>query len=139
MSRLLAAIAAVVAFISPVHAQNQPGPPVGLWRCVVNSPIVSIDLQMQVTPGQYLEAQGSIVYVETGRIYQVRGPGRWLLNPPGTEAPGWLYSFQMQPADGNHAMFSWFAAPTGDPRYLANTWQNPQTGQIVQTNCQRLQ
>ena len=130
---LLAAL--FLLFPLPLLAQSNPA---GFWRCVVNSNIVSIDVQLQIAPNQQLQFQGSIVYVNTGRIYNVRGPGRWLLSPPEQNYPQGLFRFQMQPMDGNHAIFSMFAAPTGDPNFLANQFYNPQSGTTTDTRCQRI-
>lgn len=119
-------------------AQYQPTNPAGYWRCVVNSPVVSIDLQLQINSDQSLFHQGTIVYAQTSRIYNVRGGGRWLLSPPDAGSSEYLFHFQMLPQDGNHATFSIFARPTGDPQYLGNRFQNPQNGAITDTRCQRL-
>ena len=120
------------------RAQLQPSDPSGLWRCVMNSNVVSIDLQMQVYGNQTLQHQGSIVYVQTGRIFNVRGGGRWLLSPPDQSSNQYQFGFQMHPAEGNHAIFSIFARPTGDPNFLNNRFQEPQGGSIVETACQRI-
>jgi hypothetical protein len=119
-------------------AQAQGMNPAGFWRCIVNNEIVSIDVQVQIAPDQSLQFAGGIIYVQTSRAFQVQGPGRWLLSPPEPGYPGGLFRFQMQPAAGNHAIFSMFAAPTGDPNFLANQFYNPQTGTTTHTNCQRL-
>lgn len=130
-------LALFVGLAGTATAQFQPTNPAGYWRCVSNSSYVSIDLQMQINPDQSLYAEGSIVYVQTSRIYNVRGPGRWLLSPPDASSPEYLFSFQVQPMDGNHAIFSIYARPTGTPNNLYNQFRNPQTGGVTETSCQR--
>ncbi|MEP5729675.1 MAG: hypothetical protein ABJL67_09885 [Sulfitobacter sp.] len=138
--RLFAALLLLLSLLTPgiAVAQHQPTNIVGYWRCVSNSDIVSIDLQLQINPDNSLYGEGSIVYVQTSRIFNVRGPGRWLLGPPDASSPEYLYSFQLHPMDGNHAIFSIYARPTGAPNGLYNYWYNPQTGGATETSCQRL-
>lgn len=104
---------------------------------MANSNVVSIDLQMQINPDQPLFHQGSIVHVQTSRIFNVRGQGPWWLNLPGAGSNAYMFSFQMQPPDGNHAIFSIFARPMGDPNFMNNRFQDPQTGGVKETACQR--
>ncbi|MDX1742403.1 MAG: hypothetical protein R3186_02250, partial [Ruegeria sp.] len=116
----------LIAFILPsgLAAQIQPTNPAGYWRCVVNSPIYSIDLELQIYPDQSLYHQGTIIYAQTSGIYNVRGGGRWLLSPPDVSSSEYLFHFQMHPQDGNHAIFSVYARPTGDPQFLSNRFQS---------------
>ncbi|MEO0936541.1 MAG: hypothetical protein AAFY38_00130 [Pseudomonadota bacterium] len=134
MRLLLTLCAALLAL--PVAAQQMN--PAGYWRCVSNSQIVSIDLELQIAPNQQLQHRGSIIYVQTNRVFQVQGFGRWSLLPDDQTGQGPAFQFQMQPAAGNHAIFSIFARPTNDPRFLSNSFYNPQTGTTTNTSCQRL-
>ncbi|MFK7835798.1 MAG: hypothetical protein AB8B60_06230 [Sulfitobacter sp.] len=137
--RLFQVLIALLILLGPLPllAQAQPSNIAGFWRCISNSGVVSIDLQLQINPDRSLYGEGSIVYVQTNRIYNVRGPGRWLLAPPDASSPEYLYTFQLQPMDGNHAIFSIYARPTGAPNGLYNLWRNPQTGGTTETSCQR--
>jgi len=132
---LLRALASV-ALALPAQAQGMN--PSGFWHCIMNNGVVSIDVQISVDPRQSLQFQGGIYYVNTGRSFAVRGPGRWTLSPANQNYPGGLFTFQMQPMDGNHAIFSLFAAPTGDPNFLGNQFFNPQSGTTTDTRCQRI-
>ena len=134
MARFLSGLLAALLLALPAFAQ-QPAAPLGVWRCVVNSPAVSIDLMMQVGPGGQLGGRGTIVYPSTGRIFNVEGPGDWTLMPPDASGPNWLFKFRMAPQ--NHAIFSWFASPTQTPGILYNQFRDPQTGGIIETSCQR--
>ncbi|MEM6305471.1 MAG: hypothetical protein AAF744_12180 [Pseudomonadota bacterium] len=134
----LRTLATALLMLVPSWATAQVNNPAGSWRCIVNSEVVTIDVQMVVAPNQQLQFQGSILYLHTGRAFNVWGPGRWLLSPPDQAYPAGLFRFQMQPSGGNHAIFSMFAAPTGDPRFLGNQFFNPQTGTTTNTRCQRL-
>ena len=131
-------VSVIASFVFVTTAQAQGVNPAGFWRCVMNNGIVSIDLQMQIAPNQSLQFQGGIYYVQTGRSFNVRGPGRWSLSPGSQQYPAGLFTFQMQPIDGNHAIFSIFAAPTGDANFLANQFFNQQAGSTTETRCQRL-
>lgn len=133
--RILAAVVASVLAVSPAMAQSGAPSPVGLWNCVVNAPWGGIQLVMEVGPNNTLVGQGNIIYAGTSANYQVRGNGDWIAIPPEQGAPSWLFKFRMFPQ--NHAIFSWFARPTGDPNNLYNTYQDPQTGGITETACQR--
>lgn len=133
----LSACALAAMMMAPLQASAQNMPtPVGLWNCFVNSPFVSIALKVQVAPNSQVGGQGTITYVGTSRIYQVQGPGTWRPVPPEQGAPYWTYGFQIQPQ--NHAIFSIYAAPTNDPRYLYNRFTNPQNGQVTETSCERI-
>ncbi|MEZ5675748.1 hypothetical protein SAMN06265173_10413 [Thalassovita litoralis] len=138
--RLIFAVLALVALPSVSMGQSQQTYPVpnlaGVWRCVSNSPVVSIDLYLQVYPNQQLQGQGSIVYAGTGRIYNVQGGGAWSVSPPDPQETQWLIRFQLMPQ--NHAVFSIFARPTGDPNGLYNMFYHPQTGETVETSCARI-
>ncbi|GAA6198858.1 hypothetical protein [Aquicoccus sp. SU-CL01552] len=131
---------AVLAVLLPLAAAAQQAAPVpnlaGMWRCVSNSQTVSIDLQLQVYPNQQLQGRGTIVYVNTSRIYNVQGAGTWSIAPPDAQVPQWLIRFQLAPQ--NHAIFSIFARPTGDPYSLYNLFQDPQSGSVVETSCARI-
>ena len=126
----------LILLANAVNAQSGPQAPVGLWDCVVNSNVVSITLRMQTMPNRTLVGQGKIIYVQTGYVYNVQGNGDWSALPPDPGSNQWLFKFRMFPQ--NHAIFTWFAGPTSDFNYLANTFHNPQTGSTVQTNCQRV-
>ena len=108
----------------------------GIWRCIANSQVVSVDVYYQVFPDQNLQGQGTIVYAGTSQIYNVQGYGRWSVSPPEGMGGQWLIRFQLQPQ--NHAIFSVFARPTGDPNGLYNRFTNPQTGNTIETSCQRI-
>ena len=127
---------AVLALLPMSSAMAQPTNPAGIWRCVVNSNIVSIDMTYQINPDFSLAGQGSIVYIATSRIYQVQGYGRWSASPPDASSNQWLYRLQIAPQ--NHAMFSVFPRPTNDPNFMNNVFQDPQTGGVTETSCQRI-
>ncbi len=118
----------------PLAAQSR-GPAPGIWRCVVNSDIVSIDITFQIDASQALIGQGTIVYMATGRIVPVQGAGSWAALPPDHTSPDWLYRFQMAPV-ANHAVFSLYARPTEDPNFLYNDFRDA-TGRS-ETACQRV-
>jgi len=139
MIRSVACFAFAMCFalwVGHSSAKAQVQPPVGVWDCYVNSSVVSISLRMQVAPTNQLVGQGSITYVQTSRIYNVQGNGDWVYLPPDSGQQVGLFKFRMQPQ--NHAIFSWFARPTGDPRFMNNRFQNPETGDVVETACQRI-
>ncbi|MEL7099138.1 MAG: hypothetical protein AAGM84_09955 [Pseudomonadota bacterium] len=136
MTRFLTALFALLLLALPASAQMVN--PAGYWRCVSNSQVVSIDLELQVAPNQQLQHRGSIIYVQTNRVFQVQGFGRWAVIPPDQPGQSPLVHFQMQPAAGNHAIFSVYARPTGNPNFMNNRFQNPQTGNLIETSCQRL-
>ncbi|MAP95209.1 MAG: hypothetical protein CMK07_09700 [Ponticaulis sp.] len=126
------------ALCLPATAQfgGSPSPAPGLWHCIANSPVVSIDMQYQVGPNGQLAGQGSIVYSGTWRTYNVAGYGRWAAQPPDQYSDQWLYQFQISPQ--NHAVFSVYARPTSSPGYLNNVFHSPQTGQTTETSCQKI-
>ncbi|MEO9971362.1 MAG: hypothetical protein ABJG15_16320 [Hyphomonadaceae bacterium] len=124
----------LVAEATPATAR--PAAPTGKWRCVVNSPVVSIDLVANIAGNGSLAGQGTIVYVHTSRIFQVSGQGDWTALPPDPNATSWLFKFRLQPS--NHAIFSWFAAPTQSPNHLQNRFVIPDNKGIVETNCERI-
>ena len=134
----MSAALAVSALCLPAAAQygGSPAPSPGVWRCVANSPIVTIDVNYQIAPNGQLYGQGSIVYVGTWRSYNVQGQGQWTAMPPDQDSNQWLFHFQMAPQ--NHAVFSVYARPTNDPNFLQNNFYNPQTGQTTQTSCQKV-
>ncbi|QIE44196.1 hypothetical protein G5B38_00875 [Pseudohalocynthiibacter aestuariivivens] len=138
--RFLQLLSCLLAGLLPASlgAQIQPTNPAGYWRCVANSPVYSIDLELQINPDQSLYHRGTIIYAQTSGIYHVSGGGRWLLSPPDAGSSQYLFHFQMHPQAGNHAIFSVYARPTGDPQFLSNQFQDPQTGAVVDTRCQRL-
>ncbi|MEO0785190.1 MAG: hypothetical protein AAFY10_05785 [Pseudomonadota bacterium] len=136
MIRSLLAAAAALGLALPATAQGQPPSPVGQWRCIANSNIVSIDMVYNVGPGGQLAGQGSIVYSGTWQTYNVAGYGNWLAAPPDHTSNEWLFSFQIRPQ--NHAVFTVYARPTGDPNALYNTFYNPQTGNTTETSCARI-
>jgi|GEM_PF-1954831 len=115
---------------------KQPAAPTGKWRCIVHSNIVSIDLVATIAPDGTLSGQGTIIYVATNRIYQVSGPGDWMALPPDPSSTDWLFKFRLQPS--NHAIFSWFAAPTESPNHMTNRFVVPNNGGVVETNCERI-
>ena len=114
---------------------GRPAAPTGQWRCVVNSNVVSIDLTANISGNGELSGQGTIVYVATSRIYQVSGKGDWTALPPDPSSTDWLFKFRLQPS--NHAIFSWFAAPTESPNHMQNRFVVPNGGGVVETNCER--
>ncbi len=126
----------ILSLVATSVATAQPAAPVGVWRCVVNSSVVSIDLQMQVNPDRTLAGRGTIIYVGTSSVYNVQGYGDWTALPPDASSPNWLYKFRMNPP--NHAIFSWFAGPTGTPGNLYNVFQDQNDGSLVETACQRI-
>ncbi|MCG6903741.1 MAG: hypothetical protein LJE68_13780 [Rhodobacter sp.] len=136
LMRLLPRVAAWFLLATPTVALTPPAPPVGLWTCNVNSPVVSVELQMQVNPDFTLAARGTIVYLGTSAIYNVEGFGDWEFFPPEKGTPDGLFKFRMQPQ--NHAIFDWFAQPTNYPDTLYNQYRNPQTGGVTETACQRI-
>ena len=117
-------------------ATPRPAAPTGRWRCIVNSPVVSIDLVADIAGNGSLSGQGSIVYVNTSKIFEVSGHGDWTALPPDPGAPNWLFKFRLQPS--NHAIFSWFAEPTQSPNHLRNRFVIPNNKGIVETNCERI-
>ncbi|MEL6567141.1 MAG: hypothetical protein AAFQ22_01905 [Pseudomonadota bacterium] len=131
---LLAAASALLCLAAPAAAQ--PMSPVGQWRCIANSQIVSIDMMYNVGPGGQLAGQGSIVYSGTWRTFNVAGYGRWIAAPPDQTSNEWMFSFQIMPQ--NHASFTLHARPTGDPNALYNSFYNPQTGNTTETSCARI-
>jgi len=133
---VMLAMATFVLGTAAAAAQGMPSPPVGVWGCVVNSAPVTIELQMEVAPNQSLFGRGTIVYNGTSAIYQVQGQGDWSALPPDQFVPHWNFKFRMFPS--NHAIFSWFAGPTDSPNHLYNFFTNPQTGDQVETACQRI-
>lgn len=135
MRKISALLAGLFILISVTRLHAQPAPPVGVWNCVVNSPVVSIELQMQVNHSGGLAGRGTIVYNGTSAIYQVQGYGDWVALPPDGSTNNWLFKFRMHPQ--NHAIFSWFAAPTGSPGYLYNVYRTPQN-ETVETACQQI-
>lgn len=115
---------------------KRPAAPTGSWRCIVHSNVVSIDLTASIAEDGTLTAQGTIIYVATNRIYEVSGKGDWTALPPDPSSPSWLFKFRLQPS--NHAIFSWFAAPTSSPNHMTNRFVVPQNGGVVETNCERI-
>ncbi|MEM6488336.1 MAG: hypothetical protein AAF677_08720 [Pseudomonadota bacterium] len=133
----LAALGALSALATAASAQIQPINPMGIWRCVVNGPAVSIDVQMQVNPDQTLFAQGTYILNGTSAFYTIQGGGQWLLAPPDASSPEYMYRFQIVPQQ-QVAAFPIFVRPTGDPSSLYNVFQNPQTGGVIESACQRI-
>ncbi|MEM5518678.1 hypothetical protein WNY37_17100 [Henriciella sp. AS95] len=115
---------------------GRPPAPTGKWRCISNSPVVSIDLIANIAEGGGLSAQGTVVYVATSRIYEVSGQGSWTLMPPDHTSPNWLFNFRLIPS--NHAIFRWFASPTDSPNHLHNRFVSPRTGHVIDTRCERI-
>jgi hypothetical protein len=107
----------------------------GMWRCVLNSAPVSIDLQVQFQPDGSAFAQGTYILNGTSGFYQIQGPGRYIYGPADEPPPGMIYRIQFAP--GNVATFSMFVRPTQTPGMLYNTYAPPGGG-IVETACQRL-
>ncbi|MEL6826650.1 MAG: hypothetical protein AAFN91_10425 [Pseudomonadota bacterium] len=118
-----------------VPSTDKPAAPAGQWRCIVNSPIVSIDLVANIAEDGSLSGQGTIIYVATNRVFQVSGKGDWILLPPDQSSDDWLFKFRLHPS--NHAIFSWFASPTDSPNHMANRFVSPSTGGVVVTRCER--
>lgn len=115
---------------------DQPPTPIGTWRCIVNSDIVSIDVTATIAGDGTLNGQGYIVYVYTNKIYNVSGKGDWLALPPDQDSSNWLFKFRLHPS--NHPIFSWFASPTDSPNHLYNRFVVPDRGSVVETNCERV-
>lgn len=109
--------------------------PTGVWRCVMNSVAVSIDVQYQIAPDGSLFGQGGIIYNGTSASYQVQGNGRWSAGVS-PETGQFTYQFQLLPP--NHAAFSIFAEWTGDPNALYQLRPNVVQGGQTETACQRL-
>ena len=117
----------------PLSATGQSNP-AGLWRCVMNSVAVSIDVQYQIAPDRSLVGQGTVVFSGTSAIYQVQGAGRW--SAGGSPETGrFTYAFQLLPP--NHASFTLFTEPTGDPNAYYQLRQNLSQGGQAETACQR--
>jgi len=136
MRRVLLTALFATLFASSAAAQQLPAP-VGLWRCVMNSAPASIDLQVQIAPDGSLFGQGSYILNQTSFFQQIQAPGRWLTIPAGEpEFPNGGYQLSFVPP--NVASFSLFLQPTTTPGNLYNLWQNPQTGDRVETACQKL-
>lgn len=114
---------------------ERPAAPIGSWRCIVNSPVVSIDLIANIAEGGTLSAQGTLIYTVTHRMFQVSGQGDWATLPPDETSSNWLFKFRLHPS--NHAIFSWFAGPTSSPNHLHNRFTVPRTGGVVETRCER--
>ena len=117
-------------------AIDRPEAPVGSWRCIVESNWVTIDLTANIAPDETLSAQGTLIYKVTHKTFQVAGQGSWTALPPDQTSPNWLFHFRLHPS--NHAIFSWFAAPTDSPNHLRNRFVSPQTGSVVETHCERI-
>ena len=117
-------------------ATDAPPAPTGSWRCIVHSRWVNIDLTANISEDGSLTAQGTLIYEVTYKTFNVSGGGNWVALPPGQEAPNWLFQFRLIPS--NHAIFSWFAAPTDSPNHLHNRFVNPETGSVVETRCERI-
>lgn len=107
----------------------------GMWRCVLNSAPVSIDVQVQFQPDGSAYAQGTYIINGTTAFYQIQGPGRYTYGPAESPPPGSIYRIQIAP--GNVATFSMFVRPTGQPGMLYNTFRPPEGG-VVETSCGRL-
>ncbi|MHA7901486.1 MAG: hypothetical protein ACX94B_16615 [Henriciella sp.] len=113
----------------------RPAAPVGSWRCIVSSKWVSIDLVANIAEDESLTAQGTLIYPATNKMFQVSGSGNWLALPPDDTSSNWLFQFRLQPS--NHAIFSWFAGPTDSPNHLYNRFVSPNSGNVVETHCER--
>lgn len=114
---------------------DEPAAPVGTWRCIVESPYVSIDLTAEIAEDKTLNGQGTIIYSGTYKTYQVSGSGNWVALPPDASSDKWLFHFRMKPS--NHAIFSWFANPTDDPNHMYNKFVPNDKGHAVITRCAR--
>jgi len=111
-----------------------PDAPVGAWYCVINSPAVSVQLQVQVSPDRSLMAEGTLNYVGTAKIYKLSGRGDWSVLPPEPGA-GYMFKFRMFPS--NHPIVTWFVRPTGTPGMLYNKFQEAGSGRVMETACQK--
>ena len=107
----------------------------GLWRCVLNSAPVSIDVQVQFQPDGSAYAQGTYIINGTSAFHQIEGPARYTYGPADEAPPGPIYRIQIVP--GNVATFSMFVRPTGQPGMLYNTYYPP-SGGVMETSCARL-
>lgn len=140
MIRLLSSVLlTVLGVVEPVQAQStlKPAPAPGVWRCVANSQIVTIDVNLQVAANGQLAGQGTIIYLGTWQTYNIEGYGRWAAMPPDQNSNEWLFHFQFAPQ--NHSVVSVYARPTNNPNFLNNRFYNPQTGNTTETSCQKLQ
>ena len=133
VQRVLQGIALSIGLTGAAQAQVNP---TGIWRCVMNSVAVSIDVTVQVNPDSSLLGQGTIVYNSTSAIYQIRAGGRWMAGTS-PETGRFTYQFALQPS--NHASFSLFTEPTGDPYALYQVRPNRAQGGMTETACSRLQ
>ncbi|MCR9223338.1 MAG: hypothetical protein NXH70_04645 [Hyphomonas sp.] len=124
------------ATTEPADTPKRPAAPTGQWRCIVHSNVVSIDLTATIAEDGTLTGQGTLIYVGTSKIYEVSGKGDWTALPPDPSSPDWLFKFRLQPS--NHAIFSWFAAPTSSPNHMTNRFVVPHKGGVVETNCERI-
>lgn len=115
---------------------GRPEAPSGGWRCIVESKWVTIDLTANIAAEGTLSGQGTLIYKVTNKVFNVSGGGEWTALPPDQASPNWLFHFSLRPS--NHAMFSWFAAPTDSPNHLRNRFVSPQTGSVVTTHCERI-
>lgn len=115
---------------------DRPLAPVGMWRCIVNSDLVSIDLIATIAPNGTLMGRGTIIYVMTNYVYNVSGQGDWRAMPPDASSPSWLFHFRMHPS--NHSIFSWFARPTETPGLLLRRFVVPDSGAVIETSCKRI-
>ena len=136
-----AASAALPATAMRADAQNdavpgRPEPLSGSWRCIVNSPVVSIDLVADTTPDGGLSARGSLIYVATYKVYEIDGKGSWTLMPPDEDSTKWLFDFRLIPS--THPIFHWFASPTDSPAHLHNRFYPRGTNSVVETSCERI-
>jgi hypothetical protein len=129
-----------VAVLSPVFAcmsaNASHANPVGNWRCVVDDPSVSIDVNYQVGPSGSLSGSGTIIYKENLRPFAVEAQGTWSSAPADDGSGATSYRFQLFPS--NHAVFSVFPLETRDPNVMYRVFNNPQTGLPTETACNRL-
>ena len=115
---------------------ERPPAPKGKWRCIVESPVVTIDLMADVSEDGSLSARGTLIYVVTNKIFEVDGKGTWVAMPPDKHSSKWLFNFMIEPS--THPIFRWFASPTDSPNHLKNRFVSRETGNVVETRCERV-
>ncbi|MCA0921657.1 hypothetical protein [Pseudooceanicola nanhaiensis] len=124
-------LAAALTACLPSAATAQSFSPVGVWRCIMESVVVLMDVVYQLNPDGSLAGQGSILYKQTSSgFYQLQGYGRWLANP----TTG-MVTIQLVPQ--NHSAFSIEVMPQQDPSFMYYNAPNTFSGGMTQTTCQR--
>ena len=138
-ARSLGLVTALLAVLlsAPAAAQvaGPPAAPVGLWQCTVNSSVYGLEMEMQVAPDGTLYARGMVIYHGLQNPFtQVEGYGDWTLSPPDAGSNQYMFTFRMFPQAQNHPIVTWYVRPAGQG-IMYNLFQNPQTGNVVETQC----